>query len=279
MLAEASLHEDFYLKGQKIRIRSPEPTSELALKFLRPAPAKMSILPSYIKKNLFPEYRSMPPPGEGAFKQLEKVTGLQKRSIRLDGNKKTRSSQEEEADDDEDSDGENDVEGLVILQKLIGRKYGSETVLNRRDVEDLLSARNEAEENAEEVKSLWGMLACREKVFKKTRTLSDSVAYSKPAYKTGVVAEEMEDILKIDSNYSEAIEEALNQKSRIKKNYANILEKGKQLGNGVNLRTVNLSVKDSNRSVATPDLDEEVNEIEDRQRQSTAVHKYFPKSK
>jgi len=279
MVAEASIHEDFYLKGKKVKIRSPEPTSELALKFLRPAPAKMSIRPGYIKKNLFPEYKSIPPPDEDDFKQLDKVAGFQKRSIRLNG-KSTRT----DTNDEEDSDEDNDVEGLIILEKLIGRKYGSETALSKRDVEDLFNKEDvalaETSTELEEEKSLWGVLAkgC-EKVFKKSRTLSDSVIYSKPAYKENSVVEDSEGVLKIDSNYSEAIEEALNQKGRIKKNYSNISDKLKLLGNTDNLKLVNLSVKsESKKAEDTSDSgDEEFFNI--TARENSAMHKYFPKSK
>lgn len=41
---------------------------------------------------------------------------------------------------------------------------------------------------------------------KKTRTLSDSVTYVKPQYNSDPIEE---DILKLDSNYSEAIEEVV----------------------------------------------------------------------
>ncbi len=106
------------LTGEKTKLLEPEPMSELALKFLRPAPAKMSLRPSYIKKNLFPDYRSVPPPDEEDLKQLDKVAaGFQKRSIRLNG-KKSRSERGHTAETSEDdSDEDNDTEGLLILEK------------------------------------------------------------------------------------------------------------------------------------------------------------------
>lgn len=119
MQAESRLHEDFVLTGEKTKLLEPEPMSELALKFLRPAPAKMSLRPGYIKKNLFPEYKSVPPPDEDEFKQLDKlaVGGFQKRTLRLNG-KKTRSERTHTAEsEEEDSDEDDDLEGQLILEK------------------------------------------------------------------------------------------------------------------------------------------------------------------
>lgn len=137
--------------------------------------------------------------------------------------------------------------------------------------------------------NLWQGLLRRPKPFKKTRTLSETVTYIKPPY-SGSPAQE-EPFVKIDSNYSEAIEEANNQKARIKKNYTNIMDKARILGMGpppVQQVTLNVS-KDTSRKVATPELDEEVNKIEgmNKERKSESVseyyestdHKYFPKSK
>lgn len=119
MQAESRLHENFVLTGEKTKLLEPEPMSELALKFLRPAPAKMSLRPGYIKKNLFPEYKSVPPPDEDEFKQLDKLAtaGFQKRTIRLNG-KKTRSERTHMTEsEEEDSDEDDDLEGQLILEK------------------------------------------------------------------------------------------------------------------------------------------------------------------
>ena len=94
-------------------MRSPEPMSELALKFLRPAPAKMSLRPGYIKKHLFSSYKSVPPPNEYDYSDdLENGENkadngiFPKRSIRLNGKL-----------DEDDSDEDNDVEGILIVEK------------------------------------------------------------------------------------------------------------------------------------------------------------------
>ena len=92
-----------------------------------------------------------------------------------------------------------------------------------------------------------------------------------------------EPFIKIDSNYSEAIEEAHNQKARIKKNYANIMEKARLLGRGppggVQQVALNVgkSVSDRNVVVSTPDLDEEVNKIErsGKDERSDSVSEYY----
>lgn len=36
--------------------------ADFSLTFLRPAPPKMSVKPSQIRENLFPQYKSLPPP-------------------------------------------------------------------------------------------------------------------------------------------------------------------------------------------------------------------------
>lgn len=128
----------------------------------------------------------------------------------------------------------------------------------------------------------------RPKFFQKTRTLSETVTYIKPPYNGNPPTEEP--FTKIDSNYSEAIEEAHNQKARIKKNYTNIMDKARLLAMGpqpVQQVTLNVS-KDTSRKVTTPELDNEVVKIEgmDKGRKSESVseyyestdHKYFPKS-
>ena len=99
-----------------MKILSPEPILELALKFLRPAPAKMSIKPSYIKKNLFSEYQSVPPLEEDEFRNDEKPV-FQKRSIKLNSKKKRNETADIDTEE-ENSDEENDMEAQLILNKF-----------------------------------------------------------------------------------------------------------------------------------------------------------------
>ena len=93
---------------------SPEPFGDLALKFLRPAPAKMSIKPRYIKANLFPDYKSVPPPEEDDHTLLDKMNMFQRRTIKLTGTKTSTYNE----DEDEDEEDEEDNEGILILQKF-----------------------------------------------------------------------------------------------------------------------------------------------------------------
>ena len=90
----------------------------------------------------------------------------------------------------------------------------------------------------------------------------------------------IQDLIFLNFNFFKA----QNQKSRIKKSYMNILEKTKLMAQGLALQptpqTVTLSVKDSNKTPATPDLDKEVGDIEKEsdlklEKEATV---YFPKS-
>ena len=95
-------------------------------------------------------------------------------------------------------------------------------MLNKREEDDLLSVKDlNADVEEERYKHpphtgsgnvLWDMLGkLPSQPFKKSRTLSDSVTYSKPLYNKNISASSTheDDVLKIDSNYSEAIEEVI----------------------------------------------------------------------
>jgi hypothetical protein len=63
------LTKTFGLEVKKAKLNSIESMREFALTFLRPAPPKMSLRRSQIKKNLFPEYKSVPPPVDDEHQQ------------------------------------------------------------------------------------------------------------------------------------------------------------------------------------------------------------------
>jgi hypothetical protein len=67
-----------------------------------------------------------------------------------------------------------------------------------------------------------------------------------------------EDILKIDSNYNEAIEEALNQKLRIRKNFLNKKIQAEAVPSQTS-RTTN------RKTISSTDVDEEIRRIEDNE--------------
>ena len=102
--------------------------SDFTLTFLRPAPPKMSIRPSQLRKHLFPEYQSVPPPVDD-MRILENKSAKKRSTIdskkpsseineliKPGSLKSTLSEKEASEEGDEDED-ESDAEDMLILAK------------------------------------------------------------------------------------------------------------------------------------------------------------------
>lgn len=106
-------------------IKRHENMLDFTLNFLRPAPPKMNMRPSQIRKNLFPEYRSIVPPNEEDFESpSRKYSSKKSRSKRttkhssktLDESSASASNFVDYGDDDEDVENE-----ILELEMIVDR--------------------------------------------------------------------------------------------------------------------------------------------------------------
>ena len=182
---------------------------DFTLNFLRPAPPKMNIRPSHVRKNLFPEYRSIVPPNEEDFESPSRKYSSKKPRPRRQTKHSSKNLDESSAsavnfidyaDDDEDVENEM-LELEMIVDRMLKREYKSETDLVQVDRYEFDGESAELDDDA--------------RIFRReprlVRTLSDTLLTRKQhtvdrSSKWNRFNFE-EDFLRIDSNYNDAIEE------------------------------------------------------------------------
>lgn len=177
------------MSGNEASLNKFEDINEYTLTFLRPAPPKMSLKPSFIRQHLFPEYRSLAPPvvPPKLTKNPDSFGQGDSNGVRF----YKKSTLDLLVDDEDDFDDESQLADELVLQRILTRQYNSETDLRRFD------------ENYDT-----GYHESNLGIF---RSFSDSRLERKP--KNGHMDGEDEGIgedhefLKIDSNYHHAIEE------------------------------------------------------------------------
>ena len=100
-----------------MELKNAEIIYDPSLRFLRPAPPKMSVKPSEIRKRLFPGYTSMPPPVWNENKKETKSTIRKKNHTKI---KKFAYSDLDSDETDETDDSfstESDTESMIIFRK------------------------------------------------------------------------------------------------------------------------------------------------------------------
>ena len=180
------------LEGKKASINSFEDYMEFTLTFLKPAPPKMSVKPSRIRERLFAKYRSMPPPVLDDIDFLLKKKKKKRKIFGYQSNSADDLNENESECSDQESENESQMEFRLILDKLLNRKYYSDTDLTKYKSQD-------------ELVNL-------------TRSLSDTICLRTKRSNSQEDVYDY-DFLKIDSNYNEALEEAYSQKKIIKNDY------------------------------------------------------------
>jgi hypothetical protein len=196
---------------------------EFTLKYLRPSPPKMSVKPSYIRKNLFPKYKSLPPPKfhpkshQSSSSSHKKISAIKKRQTLT--NSHSNNSQtgayeyinENEYEDEEDLIDDSYLEMQVIIEKVLNRRYNSETNLDKLREE-------QKDEMESDFDSNQTYLSKDDWIFNKearlVRALSDSImtrskkqANKQYGYFNDAIDDPEVEFMKIDSNYNDAIQE------------------------------------------------------------------------
>ena len=190
-------------------IKRHESMLDFTLNFLRPAPPKMNIRPSHVRKNLFPEYRSIVPPNEEDFESPSRKYSSKKPRSRRPTKHGSKNWDDSSAvsgvnfiDFAEDDDAENEMLELeMIVDRMLKREYKSETDLAHVDRYEFDAETTGLDEDA--------------KIFRReprlVRTLSDTLLTRKQqAVDRSSKWKRFnfdEDFLRIDSNYNDAIEE------------------------------------------------------------------------
>lgn len=119
-----TVQNEFALEAKKMNLNKFESMNEFALTFLRPAPPKMSVRPSQIRRHLFPKYKSMPPPVDDLNLLGKKSDSKRKikflfKSEHADFvNDQDTFDDEDEADDNELIE-DSDLEMQFILEKCV----------------------------------------------------------------------------------------------------------------------------------------------------------------
>lgn len=179
-----------HLSAREANVYKIDDMKEYTLTFLRPAPPKMSLRPSFVRQHLFPEYISLAPPvvpdlttNTESFNIGSDVRFFRKSTLNL------LVGDDNDADDDDLDD---EIADEIVLQRILTRQYNSETDL--RKFEDNDSSSNFEEESSRIV-----------------RSFSDSRLERKPKQLNASGIDEGigddHDFIKIDSNYHHAIEE------------------------------------------------------------------------
>jgi hypothetical protein len=200
---------------------------EFTLRYLRPSPPKMSVKPSYIRKNLFPKYKSLPPPQfhpksshHSSSSSHKKISAIKKRSTLNNSNSNNSQTgayeyinENEYDEDEEDLIDDSYLEMQYIIEKALNRRYNSETRL------DKLREEQQEDEIESDFDSNQTYRSEDEWIFKKesrlVRTLSDSImnrskkqASKQYGYYNNTIIDDTEvEFMKIDSNYNDAIQE------------------------------------------------------------------------
>jgi hypothetical protein len=245
------------LKCEPIELIKTNDISDYYLRFLRPAPVKMSIRPIKVKEYLFSRYESMPPPIENNYKLVRKLKKI--KNVFYDEN-------DENATDQIDID-DADLEWQMIVEKCLNRRYHSETDLS------LIIDRNEKQND--------------NYIFKRptlVRTLSDSLIKRK--FNNNKIDDKF-NFTKIDSNYNDALAEVIflfiQFKFYILVNLIFNLKTAvqKELIKADFNNQKNKKVQET-KKIETIDLDNEIKrieEIKDKPVTSTIIKKeYFPKN-
>lgn len=165
---------------------------EYSLTFLRPAPPKMSLRPSFVRERLFPKYKSIAPPSDeiigrrqkaGSRQQLETPTAkfFKKSTLDLLLN-----------EDDLENE-ESLIAEEMTIEKLLTRQYNSET--------DLRTDSGYFEQSTNLIRCLSDSILGRRKA--RTYLLNDD----NDDTQRDVDDDEDYEFLKIDSNYNYALEE------------------------------------------------------------------------
>ncbi|RNA21304.1 hypothetical protein BpHYR1_037742 [Brachionus plicatilis] len=241
--AEQSLELD----GKQVVMQSLADYKEFTLTFLKPAPPKMSVKPSRIRERLFAEYRSMPPP----LDDMNLLANKKRNKVKMFANGSDSLDEENGDGSDEESVDESALEFELILDKLLNRQYCSDT--------DLSKFKRENE----------GMFDGSAKM---ARSMSESVCGKGGRAQPDVYDY---DFMRIDSNYNEALEEAVNQKKVIKSDY---LKKSRLISGSVS------SLKSKTKSMQGEKMaNKEIDFKNDKSMSSTngqnkADGNFFPKS-
>jgi len=102
-----------------MEVKNSENLYDPSLRYLRPAPPKMSVKPNEIRKRLFAEYKSLPPPVWNENKKETKSTIRKKNPLK---SKKFAYSDldSDETDETEDSySTESETESMIIFKKFV----------------------------------------------------------------------------------------------------------------------------------------------------------------
>ncbi len=199
------------MEAQKIELNNIELVTDPSLRYLRPAPPKMSIKPSEIRKNLYHDYVSMPPP------LLDKVKSATTKSISSKKKKNAKDKLKQEpqnliddilTDEDTDTGSESystdsDSESIIQLDKILKRTYNSETNLSKKFK---TITKNSSYFDGFKIKI--------------KRTLSDTIVYDSIKREKNN-SDYLNEFIQIDTSYTDALDEAMNQKLKIKENYIN----------------------------------------------------------
>lgn len=102
-----------------MELKNVELMSDPSLRFLRPSPPKMSVRPSEVRRHLYSDYASMPPPILNDNKSENKTNS--KRTTRTVNTKsKPQTFDLDSEDNDETNDSyetESDSESIILLDK------------------------------------------------------------------------------------------------------------------------------------------------------------------
>ncbi len=196
------LNPDFVLDAKKLEIYQYENIGDYSLTFLRPEPPKMSIKPTTIREHLFSKYHSMPPPpldnleilshnksASNGSKKSSNKNFSSKLFYKFDFGRKINPKDIEE-DDETSLEDESELEFQYNLERLLNRKYHSETELNKLD-SDYVCQKNEEFNFIDRTNMI--------------RTLSDSLLYNKQITNFDIDYQ----FIKISSNFNEAMEEVV----------------------------------------------------------------------